>query len=125
MLVFTEVSSMKTSFDGVSFDCCSRHSTRALATSLRACSAAWRDFFDRQTSAASVLFIRPVLAEILCVSSSQARNSAIVASGRLATCASIAAYRPPSLGATWQHCGRAVGLARHPASRQNLRNVGY
>src|SRR3954466_4627734 len=45
MLVFTALSSMKTSFAGVSLDCCSRHSTRALATSSRACSAAWRDFF--------------------------------------------------------------------------------
>src|SRR5919205_2346256 len=48
MLVFAALSSMKTSFDGVSLGCCSRHSLRALATSSRACSAAWRDFFKSQ-----------------------------------------------------------------------------
>src|SRR3954471_23850900 len=74
MLVFTELSSMKTSFDGVNSGCCSRHSTRALATSSRACSAAWRDFFMKvRSSAASVLFISPVLAETLCVASNQAQ----------------------------------------------------
>ncbi len=45
MLVLIELSSMKTSFDGVKLGCCSRHSVRALATSARACSAACGDFF--------------------------------------------------------------------------------
>ena len=58
--------------------------------------------------AARVLCITPVLAEPLCVASRQARNCAMVASGRRVTSASIAACRPLSLGATWQRCGRAV-----------------
>src|ERR1700690_3454433 len=65
-------------------------------------------FLKVRSSAASVMFINPVLADTLCVSSSQARNSAIVASGRLVTRARIAGCRPLSLGATWQRCGRAV-----------------
>src|ERR1700690_1797757 len=65
-------------------------------------------FLKVRSSAASVLFISPVLAETLCVSSSQARNSAIVASGRLVTCARIAGCRPLSLGTIWQRCGRPV-----------------
>jgi hypothetical protein len=65
-------------------------------------------FLKLRSSAASVLFISPVLAEILCVASSHERNSAIVASGRLLTCSMIAECRPLSLGTTWQHCGRAV-----------------
>src|SRR5580658_7330661 len=65
-------------------------------------------FLYVRSSAASVLLISPVLAKILWVSSSQARNSAIVASGRLVTCVRIAGYSRFSLGTTWQHCGRAV-----------------
>jgi hypothetical protein len=50
MLVFTQVSSIKTSLDGISLGCSSRHSAGALATSSRTCSAAWRDFFKSQTT---------------------------------------------------------------------------
>jgi hypothetical protein len=84
-----------------------------------------RLFLNVRLSAAKVLFIRPVLAEILCVSSSQARNSAIVASGRLATCASIAACRPPNLGANMATLRPRRCLTRQPASRQNFGNIGY
>src|SRR3978361_277319 len=56
-------------------------------------------FLYVRSSAASVLFISPVLAETLCVCSSQPRSSVIVVSGRLVTCAMIAKCRPLSLGA--------------------------
>src|SRR4051812_18699307 len=64
-------------------------------------------FLESQIKRGSVLLISPVLAETWCVSSSQARNSAIVASGRALTCASIAGCSPLNLGTTWQRCGRA------------------
>ena len=48
MLVFTHVSSRKTSFAGWSPVCCKRHSARRSATSGRCCSAAFSTFFERQ-----------------------------------------------------------------------------
>src|SRR5665213_2470179 len=47
MLVVVQVSSMKTRDAGLSSSWCSRHATRASATSGRACSAAWSVFFAR------------------------------------------------------------------------------
>jgi len=49
MLVFTQVSSMKTRFAEVSSGWASRQIARAAATSGRSCSAAWSVFFTRQT----------------------------------------------------------------------------
>src|SRR6202795_1450730 len=46
MLVFTEVSSMKTRLDESSRPCCRIQRRRARATSARSCSAARRLFFD-------------------------------------------------------------------------------
>src|ERR1700722_3325240 len=45
MFVLVQVSSMKTRLPGFSPGCFERHSVRSAATSERACSAAWRDFF--------------------------------------------------------------------------------
>src|SRR3978361_1629098 len=60
-----------------------------------------RLFLNVRSSVASVFHIRPVLAETLWVSDSHACNSAIVASGRVFTWASIAPCKAASRRGRW------------------------
>ena len=116
---------MKTSLDGVSLGCCSRHSRRALATSSRACSVAWSDFFKGQIERGQRLVHQSGARRDLVrlkQPSAQLGDRCIGAVGHLRQDRGMQASQ---LGCNVTALRPRLRLSCHPAAGQNFGNVGH